>query len=192
MSTDLEQKFGSLFTTVKKSFDVVEFPACVGAAIDVFRTIRFCDVSDTEYVSRYDEQSQSVTFTHKTNPEDRHIIKQVDCIMKWENLNLNTFYEDLLNRQPHPNRACTPCPSAVCRRGLSFERHINGRHTGIWIAKAFFTDICAGPTHSVVIWKRPFNKSMVIFDASNNQFRQNYPSSLLVTEEVLNQLSRCV
>ncbi len=189
MSTDLEKKLGPLFTKVKKSFDREEFPACVGAAYDVFNVLLKCDVSDTEYVSHYNPQSKSLTFTRKTNQEDRHVIKEVDCIMKWEDLKLTSFYNDLLNRQPDPTKASTECPSIVCRRGLSFEQQTHGLHTGIWTAKGSFNGpVSAGPKHRVVIWKRPFNKPILVFDASNKQFRQNYPSALLVSQEVLNRL----
>ena len=188
MWTDLEQKVLSLFTSVKESFDdTTEFPACEGAANDVFKLLLTCDVSDTEYVRHHNPQSRSITFTHKKNQEDRHVIKQVTCIMKWEASKLKRFHIDLLNRPPYPNKLSTECPYTVSRQGLSFEQ-IRNLHTGIWEAGAHFTDICAGPRHAVVIWKRPFNKTMALFDASNKQFRENYPSSLLVSEDVLNGL----
>lgn len=143
------------------------------------------DFSETEYTSCFDGTSIIFTRNNKDSKEDIHVIKVAECVMLWQDDELNRFYADLLNRQPYPDKAHTDCTYVVCRHGRLFER--SKSMGGVWMNREYLSSISSGPKHYVVIWKQP-SSNMVILDASNSQFRSNYPSTLLVSEDVLNRL----
>ena len=111
--------------------------------------------------------------------------KVIDCMMSWSATNKPLFCANLLNRQTSSGKGHINCPSLIVRKGRRYQLE-QPSDSGIWRADPSLpqTGTFGGPKHTVVAAKLP-NDKLVLFDASQAQFKQVFPDELIVCVECL-------
>lgn len=109
----------------------------------------------------------------------------IDCMMSWSPTNKPLFCANLLNRQTSSRKGHIDCPSLIVRKGHRYQLE-QPCDSGIWRADPSLTQTgtFGGPKHTVVAAKLPKDR-LLLFDASQVQFKQVFPDELIVCVECL-------
>ena len=128
--------------------------------------------------------SQEGVLTFSANNQE-YKFKIVNCMMSWSQINKPLFCANLLSRQKNLGQGHIDCPSLIVRKGHIFQLE-DQRDSGVWRADPQLspTGTFGGPKHTVVAAKMPNNR-LLMFDASQVQFRDVFPDELIVCVECL-------
>ena len=111
--------------------------------------------------------------------------KVIDCMMSWSPTKKPLFCANLLNRQTSSGKGHIDCPSLIIRKGHRYQLE-KPNDSGVWRADPSLpqTGTFGGPKHTVVAAKLPDDR-LLLFDASQVQFKQVFPDELIVCVECL-------
>lgn len=180
--SDFEDQLLKVYMIIKQSQDDLPSgePCCNASAHTVLDALSKLQLPAG--VTRVLSKQGHLTFTAQSQV---YRFKVVECMMSWSPIKKPLFCANLLNRQTSFGKGHIDCPSLIVRKGHRYQLE-QPSDSGIWSADPSLpqTGTFGGPKHTVVAAKLP-NDKLILFDASQAQFKQVFPDELIVCVECL-------